>query len=104
MEYIYDSYHSPDMTRQAGTGQKGTADPTAAAFHKADGLRKRYEKMFSRQLDEQLYIEDKIKDDEIKRVIIMYYFAGLSWKETYMRGAQKKVIEYLEDHAEELNG
>ena len=103
LNYVHNSYHSPNLKRLTGSVKKSDTDPTASAFHKAEKLRELYETLYAQHIDEQLYIFDKIQDPEVRRIITIHYFAGQTWKNTCTRNPYKKVSKYLEEHEKDLN-
>lgn len=101
LEHGYNSYHSPNLTEVRGKSYEN-ADPTVQAVHKIERLRELYDRVRGDFLDYQFYVMDRV-DPVIRPLITMYYFCGMSWKDTGYSRARKRVSEYLIKHEEELN-
>lgn len=106
IEFSYDSYKSPDLSK-VSSGQKCvSADPTAQAFRQMEQLREKYEILLSEFIDYQCFVSDRIDqigNPLIRSMIICHYFCGMDWKSAPVQAPRKKVLDFLTTYEKELN-
>ncbi len=106
IEYGYDSYKSPDLSKVSSGQKYVSADPTAQAFRQMEQLRETYENLLNDFIEYQLFVSDRIDrigNPLIRSIIVCHYFCGMDWKQTGITSPRKKVLDFLTTYEKELN-
>lgn len=108
IETAYDTYKSPDFTAVRSTkSSRDQSDQMIKTITKIEKLKEYRDILLVQFFEYQFHVMDKIPDTTVRALVMGYYFAGLDWKDCRFPGSRcskRRMIEYIENHYEELNG